>query len=881
MRRLKTIDEIYEEVKGCDLVITNDISLETALNSRIAEPRIGQLAMTPRHIAEKLASSILGKPIMSDLQQIATVSEETGYGFRQVYSEILNIRDIRNYTEDVRGNLTGRGARAIYDSYSRLPTLERAMSEMDPEDGRVAWFFDRPRGVAVVGLDLFDDLDKHCVPFDFLDVDVFTDGEYGIDTIHIVGNDRLLAENAADLIDPERPADYAIVLSANSPIADAVRSSLYRRQLPFVNSLNVRDLAPIRDYISFLTLSLSYPTLRVRQVKELYSNYGGGFRAKREGYLLSKQTDIDMLGRTAELREAMRAICEDGMTFGDAMAAVCGDQGRHVKTLLNELDVAEKTIVPDRLAEVRFAVENVQQLTHNEQIPENERSGVLIADCKNSVFVDKPVVIYLGLGQEWTIPVVGRRYMDSEAEAERNALRLEALLQQGQRRLYCVNSTKNGKPASPSVTFDSLVGKPVSGFGDIAESLVRGRWAGELAEMVAEDRSEMPFGDGFDEPFSKSTFNAYASCPRKYLFQKLLTVPDETSMEFGNLVHEFAEFYACYGELARRHDMEEFVSMVADSYSGLSTPLMDGLDRTRIRIALENVRRYIDACGVAAPLNKASSGRNRFMAAFGLEESSDACETDHSSADHPIHGLFDLLWEGDITDYKTGRGKDAREIRAGMNLDEIAKYPEFQPLIYLALAMEAEGAVPRFTQLYVMDNDTESVDPGFDIRRNIRTISLSTEGLDTTMRSQAFVDVYAEALSKEMKPHAASIISAMVPTPPDPKGWSTDDAILSRVLVSCGIADTADGRKKAATALKKLASLVEGGMTCSGSDVCVPIPFLERFLDRLDLMHETLRSQVYSELPADPQGNCQCRDCGYFEACTRSRAATDGGASDE
>ena len=55
MRRLKTIDELYEEVRDYGLVITNDAPLETALNARIDTPRIGPLAMTPRHIALLLA----------------------------------------------------------------------------------------------------------------------------------------------------------------------------------------------------------------------------------------------------------------------------------------------------------------------------------------------------------------------------------------------------------------------------------------------------------------------------------------------------------------------------------------------------------------------------------------------------------------------------------------------------------------------------------------------------------------------------------------------------------------------------------------------------------------------------------------------------------
>ena len=80
MRKLRGIDELYGAVKGYGLVITNDIALETALNARISDPRIGALAVTPRHIARALAPAVLGRPTMSDLQLISAVSRRPAWG---------------------------------------------------------------------------------------------------------------------------------------------------------------------------------------------------------------------------------------------------------------------------------------------------------------------------------------------------------------------------------------------------------------------------------------------------------------------------------------------------------------------------------------------------------------------------------------------------------------------------------------------------------------------------------------------------------------------------------------------------------------------------------------------------------------------------------
>lgn len=218
-----------------------------------------------------------------------------------------------------------------------------------------------------------------------------------------------------DLIDVDNPADYAIVLKASSPIADSVRAALYKRELPFVNSLSVRDMTPIRDYISFLSYAMDYGTVRVGQVKELFAGLNGFFRPGSEGFLLSKLDGSEMDGHALHLRDVMRRVWTEEITFSEVMGEVIiGVAKSRVGTVLKSLGLTDETVSPSRLSVLRYAVDNVAELKHNEDIPENERTGVLIADCSNSVFVDRPIVIFLGMDQGWNIPVVGKKYLDAE-----------------------------------------------------------------------------------------------------------------------------------------------------------------------------------------------------------------------------------------------------------------------------------------------------------------------------------------------------------------------------------------------------------------------------------------------------------------------------------
>ena len=331
MKRSKSIDELYEEVNEFDLVITTDAALATALNARIDRPFIGHFALTPKQIASHISSRILNAPLYSELKQISTISDETGMALKYVHSELENIKEIRKYTADVKKHLHTNASKKVYDSFEALPTLERVMGSFIPDDDE---FYKREK-VAVIEDFLFNDLDKHFIPLDYTPISMFTDDEYEIETIYEIGNDRQLAQNAVDLIDPGNPSDYAVVLNTASPLTDALRSALYRKGLPFINSLNVRDLSQIRDYLRFITLAMDFETIRVKHVKELFSNYNGAFYKGREEFLLCRQSSSDMTGHAMELWTTMRDI--RSLTFGEVCDRICNKKTRvQVNNMITE-----------------------------------------------------------------------------------------------------------------------------------------------------------------------------------------------------------------------------------------------------------------------------------------------------------------------------------------------------------------------------------------------------------------------------------------------------------------------------------------------------------------------------------------------------------------
>ena len=868
MKRAKTIDEIYEEVRDFDLVLTADAALATALNARIDRPVVGFFAVTPKQVAELEAVNVIGDPVMRELNVIRTVSELSGTSFKFVHGEIENIKDIRRYTFQVRENLHTGKAREIYDLYESMPTQMAVMSRFDADSSP----FFRGKKVAVIGVDFFNSLDKNLNSPDFHEVDLFKRGEsFDIERIHQVGNDRQIANNVVDLIDPHNPNDYAIVLSLGSPITDAVRSALYRKGIPFVNSLNVKDLTQIRDYIQLLQLSMSFRTIRVRHVRELLSNYNVQIRSRSEDYLFCDLSPDAFSERGLQFFRMMSDIRES--TFLD-VANLVGNPGLpQIKLLLSDMGLSNQKVTSRGVNELAYAVNYVSDLRHNQEVPDNEREGVLVTDCNNSVYIDRPIVFYLGLGQDWNMPVRSKPYIDQEQESDNNALRLQVLLQQGSTRMYFVNVTKNGLPARPSSMFDVIYEREMATFDDLCDDVIRGRWVPEqVPERISRGSSGLEETGIGRHPFSKSSFNTYYRCPRAYMFSCLVSTPDQKHTEFGNLIHEFAEMYFCHRDSVRERGLDEFIDRTFDRYTGLSSPLLIDMDRGRIRRAMSNIMAYIDRYAPESPVldrKLDDTHRNRIMSASGEEMTSTMCETDHSAPGYPMHGKYDLSYGNGITDYKTGRQKELKAIARSMILDPRNDDPEFQPIFYLAIAMLEGRGITSFNQFYAMGNDVRSMDPNFDISENVRSIELVEGGTLECLFSSVHVRQYlSENLSESFREHVDEIMDVLQEMGgPDPDAWSSDEGMLHAILDSCGMKDNKTNMKGVRPAVNKVVKCISGGCIMTPSSLEIPSEHAREFADVLEEMHREMITQRSTDFPARPLTPCE--GCDYYRICTR------------
>jgi hypothetical protein len=861
MRRAKSIDELYEEAKGYDLVISNDAALVTALNGRIDRPHVGYFAMTPMNIASTLCGRILGEPAYGQLRTVTLIADETGRDFKHVHSELDNITDIRKHTSEVGKYLFSKASKEIFESWRSIPTLEKAMAEFDQD--RIDFFASKK--TAVIGMDWFDELDKAFIPYECDEIDLFTDEEYAIDTVYCIGNDRQIADSIVSLIVPDKAEDFAIVLNTSAPITDAVRSALYRADIPFINSLSVRDLTQIRDFIQFVSMAMSYDTVRVGHVRELFLNYNAKLSPRADKYLLSALPDEMMSPSAIELRGIMAEIREK--TFGEVMEGLHTRGEPQVSLILKEMELIDKPVTAKRLGWLIYAVDNVSDLKHNEQIPDNERKGVLIADVTRSVYVDRPVVIFAGLSQDWDLKTRFKPYIDMQTESEKYTEKMEILLQQGQRRIYCGNVTKNGKPVRPSLVFDAIFGMPIGSFDKIAERVVNGPWVHGVIPVVFPDEGSKDEYEDPDIRFSKSSYNKYLSCPKAFYFNIFLRSADNDRTEFGNLVHAFAEAYACYPDDVKRLGTDFFLPVLNEKYFGLSYPMMKTIDSEKFRMAMDHIMRYIDSIDIKdLPLDLDNDDRNypnEFISAMGKTKRSSACES-NLILESVAHGFPDLYWDGIVTDYKSGRSKDYKELCNSMEPD-IADYVEIQPLLYLCLSRHNGDSESEFRQFYIMEGDLASARGKYNLRDSVRVIKVRDADIRTILKTEPSVPESLK-LRNDIDDYPKFINIVCDNAAGDIESWGADKNLDEMLHGSFKIRKGESFK----SSIEKLTGLVRDGIVCLCDCIIIPLDKLNEFEERLRKDHAEMISRCSRDFPASPIPNFDCEKCEFFTVCTKA-----------
>jgi hypothetical protein len=660
--------------------------MASALNRRLDRPHFGPFAITPRRLAARRREEA------EDRLAFLEIIQTTDLNWKEASYAIGNILQCWEY----------QGAADAVLEYEQFATEAThtavdCIAEMDTTSNRLTDYSIEPgMSVAVVGIKQLTELERSILPPDYDPIDPFTEESFDHPPFRILDSPAAIVDTVLDTVTQENADEMAVILDATSQYSSLIESAFEAADIPYYGGPGFSDDASHRAFLQLLRSAHAGEETPVGDVRPLLTQLGMPIDIEHDEKRLSDldQPEVEWL---REFRDEIRTG-----TFEEALDAFEAATGLTIDAFRDEL--ATLGVFDDVVTEAR--VDRLEFYLQSYEVPvDRENEGVLLADAKSAAHVDRSVVFYLGLDEDWTHSSPRRPWVDSDQEFERNIRQFQLLLQNGVDQYYLVQDTAGGTPVTPCLYFEELFDEDVNRFSDL--------------DSIQHSRVNRTTRDGFEkEPLdvtseevaalSQSSLNTYVNSPRDYFFSRLVDNPDKDHFREGNLFHDFAEFYVAHPDAISRKALDEVAAVILEEVD----PFLRGVDRevrlTKYRIGLQTIVDFLDANppqgdGLVTP---GTSQEENFFAAY-YDRSIDASHTERwfENTDLGLRGKIDLVHDPThLLDYKSGSKKSAYSVVKHSAMDPPSDKPNFQALLYLAhQRTEHPGEELRFTFFHFLE----------------------------------------------------------------------------------------------------------------------------------------------------------------------------------
>ncbi|WP_423751505.1 PD-(D/E)XK nuclease family protein [Salinirarus marinus] len=725
--RAKPIDDLYEEVAGYDLVVVPDAPLASALNRRIDRPHLGSFAITPRRLAAGRREEA------EDRIAFLELVEQTDLDWKHGAYAIGNILQCWEH----RGHL---GAILDYDAYVDDATRQAVeyIADLDTTSQRLTEYsIDADQSVAVVGDDQLTQLERSVLPNDYDTYDTFGEQAFDHPPFHIFDSATAIVDTVADAVTEENAADVAVVLDRGSEFSTLVESALEADDVPFYGGPGFVDHPDHRTFVQLLRAAHGGTDTRVGEIRPLLARLDVSLDVEHDEKRLYELDDREL--------EWVVDFCEriESRTFAEALDRFENRADRRLDAFRDELETLG---IADTRATER-AVDRLVFYLQSYEVPvDRENEGVLLADAKSAAYVDRPVVFYLGLDEDWTHSAPRRPWVDQDAQYTRNVQQFQLLLQSGTKQYYLVQDAKGGSPVTPCLYFEELLDEKFERFSDLdSETHTR-----------LFDRS----GGGFEkEPvdatttqvstISQSSLGTYVNSPRDHFFGRLVDGPDKDYFKEGNLFHNFAEFYIHHPDFVDEDVVDDVVEYILEETRPFVRSVDEATRRTKYRAGLETIITFFEE---NRPVDgeflttTSAWGSNVFAERFDRPVDSSITERWFENDELGLKGKIDLVHSrSQLIDHKSGRRKSASQVVKNSALDPPSDSPNFQSLLYLThWRSQYPDHQLEFTFFHFLETLDDVVAGEVDLDDTLTTVAYYPIPFDEYARSKAFFDELVE-----------------------------------------------------------------------------------------------------------------------------------------
>jgi hypothetical protein len=673
LNKTKSIDELYSELSEHDRVLTADAALADALNRRLDRPVEGVFASTPGRLAGR------GEETDSRREVFLKAVEETDYSWKQISHAIEKIFGAWKHTGERDAILTYERYesdlyRDILEVVNSCRTSFHAVEELNLDGD-----------VAVVNYFQFNELDKTVLPDNFEKYSIFSEEEAELENFNIFESGLDLVNSLMDNINEIGAENAGVVVRPDSRYQKLIESYFKHSEINFVRRENVSESENLRIYISLLEAGLTDRRLRVRDL----NSFSDIFEIE-EG-----NQNLFVENSDSEIKEFINIL--NYMEFSEALDElenITGENLDEIRDLLEDLGLESDDIDAGKVEKLRYYIENFDESL------EESNEGVLLADPDNSSVIDRPVVFLLGMSNEWNERTGEDPWIDEEWIEEKNRREFEIIAQSGDSTVYMVQDKESGEDIKPSFHLDEITGEEVEGFRDLEHSF-RSAEIQSRPSSFQKDDVEKEYIDSL----SQSDLNNLAKSPRLFYMSKLISEAEEEHLKKGQLFHEFAELYYNYPEKAD-DNMEEIIEIFTEEMQKIVDEESMLELRTEISEGLKKLRKLLKTEEEYSGQGYIDTDDGNFLAEeLNLEISSDSTEMYFN--EEGMKGKVDLIaGTNHLIDFKSGKKKSRKEIVKASRPQtfEDERYPDFQPLMYIAHHSNYVNGEIKFSFLYFLDN---------------------------------------------------------------------------------------------------------------------------------------------------------------------------------
>ncbi len=720
LARAKPIEELYDEVAGYDTVLVPDRPYARAINRHLERAHVGHFATTPRQL---VAGDRDGRDDRIAFLELIQTIDRSWKQTAHLIGEVLQCWEHQGTPEAI----------LEYDRYD-TPAVRQVVDEITSIDTRASRLqdtrLDGEERVAVIGYDQMTALQRSILPPDVERIDPFLEETTERPSFQLVESASAMLAQVLATIRTNDPADIAVVLDENSRYSTLVESAFDAADIPYHGGPGFTDDPSHRALLRLLRLSHAGRALTVSDVRPVLARLGTDLPITDDNkHLASLQSpEVRWIQRT--LRDIPAGTIADAI---DRFEDATGESVDDFTDQMDSLGLLDASADRDTIDRITFYLQAYD-------IPvDRADSGVALASATSAAYVDRPLVFYLGLDQNWTREAPPRPWVDADQFFARDLARFQLLLQSGAKRQYLVQDIAGGEPVVPCLYLHSIIDEPFERFRDLEDDDVL--------------RPFRPSGDGFDldvervppssyDTISQTALNSFVHSPRDYAFDSLVGSPDAIPLEEGTLLHDFAEFAVANPAFIDEEVIEEAVSSMVEEMAPFYSADELELRHSAYYAFLTSLATFVEKrppLELSTVIGERSSGSNHFATLFDRPVEAERTERSFETPELGMKGTIDLVHsDSHLVDFKRSTRDTPGATVKRAAIDPPDDTPNFQTPQYLSyLRHRVPDRRLRFTFLYLRELVDDALAGELDIEEGMTTIEYHPVPFEEYVASEA------------------------------------------------------------------------------------------------------------------------------------------------